>query len=68
MSPPDLLALIKNFDSLPDDMVIPTKVTARVHNISERTVRRTYPSIQLSPGRKGQRVGDIRAMSRGTAA
>jgi hypothetical protein len=57
--------VLKRFPELPDDAVVPTAVTAIVHSVSERTVRRTYPSVQLSPGRKGQRVGTIRAMSRG---
>jgi len=56
--------LIRRFDELPDDAVVPTKVTAAVHGVSERTVRRTYPCVQLSPNRKGVRVGTIRAMSR----
>jgi hypothetical protein len=56
--------LVRHFDKLPDDAVVPTPVTAAVHGVSERTVRRTYPSVQLSPGRKGQRVGTIRKMSR----
>jgi ABC-type proline/glycine betaine transport system ATPase subunit len=65
MPPDDRYAdLVRRFDELPDDAVVPTRVTAAVHHISERTVRRTYPSVQLSPGRKGQRVGTLRAMSR----
>ena len=56
--------LIRDFDALPDDAVVPSRVTAAVHGVSERTVRRVYPSVQLSPGRKGQRVGTLRAMSR----
>jgi hypothetical protein len=63
--PPDIAEILKRFDQLPDDAVVPTRVTAAVHGISERTVRRTYPSVQLSPSRKGQRVGTIRSMSRG---
>jgi hypothetical protein len=63
--PPDIAEILKRFDLLPDDAVVPTRVTAVVHGVSERTVRRTYPSVQLSPNRKGQRVGTIRAMSRG---
>jgi hypothetical protein len=39
-------------------------VTAIVHGVSQRTVRRTYPSVWLSPNRKGQRVGTIRTISR----
>jgi hypothetical protein len=65
--PPDdteIAEILRRFDQLPDDAVVPTKVTAIIHSISERNVRRTYPSVQLSPNRKGQRVGTIRAMSR----
>jgi hypothetical protein len=57
--------VLRRFPELPDDAVVPTRVTAIIHGVSERTVRRTYPSVQLSPNRKGQRVGTIRAMSRG---
>jgi hypothetical protein len=60
----DLAELLRRFDTLPDDAVVPTRVTAAVHGVSERTVRRAYPSVRLSPNRKGQRVGTIRAMSR----
>jgi hypothetical protein len=65
MSTDDIAKILKKFDELPDDAVVPSRVTAAVHGVSERTVRRTYPSVQLSPNRKGQRVGTIRAMSRG---
>jgi hypothetical protein len=56
--------ILRRFDLLPDDAVVPTQVTAAIHGVSPRTVRRVYPSVQLSPNRKGQRVGTIRAMSR----
>jgi hypothetical protein len=55
---------LERFDQLPDDAIVPSCVTAVLHGVSERTVRRTYPSVQLTPGRKGQRVGTLRAMSR----
>jgi hypothetical protein len=61
----DTAEILKRFDTLPDDAVVPTRVTAIVHGVSERTVRRTYPTVQLSPNRKGQRVGTLRAMARG---
>jgi hypothetical protein len=60
----DIAEILRRFDQLPDDAVVPTEVTAILHGVSERTVRRMYPSVQLSPGRKGQRVGTLRAMSR----
>jgi hypothetical protein len=55
---------IKKFDDLPDDAVVPRRVTAAVLNISERTVRRSVPTVKLSPRRRGNRVGDIRAIAR----
>jgi hypothetical protein len=60
----NIAEILRRFDQLPDDAVVPTRVTAAGHGVSQRTVRRTYKSVQLSPNRKGQRVGTIRAMSR----
>jgi hypothetical protein len=60
----DIAEILRRFDQLPDDAIVPSRVTAIVHSVSTRTVRRTYPSVQLSPNRKGQRVGTLRAMSR----
>jgi hypothetical protein len=60
----DIAEILRRFDTLPDDAIVPSRVTAAIHSVSTRTVRRTYPSVQLSPNRKGQRVGTIRAMSR----
>jgi hypothetical protein len=66
MKPNDkyIAEVLRQFDSLPDDAVVPTRVTAAVHGISERTVRRRYPAVQLTLNRKGYRVGTLRAMSR----
>jgi hypothetical protein len=61
---PSIADILRHFDELPDDAVVPTRATAAIHGVSEKTVRRAYPSVQLSPNRKGQRVGTIRAMSR----
>jgi len=60
----NIAEILRRFDQLPNDAVVPTAVTAAVHGVSPRTVRRRYPSVQLSPNRKGQRVGTIREMSR----
>ena len=62
--PKDIAEILRRFDQLPDDAVVPSYVTAIVHGVSERTVRRTYPSVRLSQNRIGQRVGTLRAMSR----
>ncbi|HVI15042.1 MAG TPA: hypothetical protein VM822_19485 [Pseudolabrys sp.] len=56
--------ILERFDQLPDDAVVPSAVTAILHGVSQRTVRRRYPSVRISPRRKGQRVGTLRAMSR----
>ena len=48
---------IKEFDSLPDDAVVPRRVTAAVLHVSERTVRRSVPTVKVSPRRRGNRVG-----------
>jgi hypothetical protein len=39
---------IKQFDHLPDDAVVPRRVTAAVLHMSERTVRRSVPTVKLS--------------------
>jgi hypothetical protein len=59
------MILIKEFDSLPDDAVVPRRVTAAVLHISERTVRRSVPTVKLSPRRRGNRVGTVRSIARG---
>jgi hypothetical protein len=70
VKPLSALDLVKNFDALPDDAVVPTKVTEILLNISEWTLRRNPPlrRIQLSQQKFGHRVGDIRALVRGQLA
>jgi hypothetical protein len=60
--------ILERFDRLPDDAVIPDPAAAAVLSVSERTLRyrMTLPKIQLSKQRQGRRVGDIRALVRGT--
>jgi hypothetical protein len=57
--------LVSRFDQLPDDAVVPVTVTAQLFNLSPRTVRNRFPSVQITPGRLGNRVGALRAISRG---
>jgi hypothetical protein len=57
--------LLENFDKLPDSAVVPTPVTAQLFGICEKTVRNRFPSVWISPGRMGQRVGYLRSISRG---
>jgi hypothetical protein len=59
--------ILKRFSDLPDSAVVPTAVAAKHDNVSERTVRRAYPLIQLSPGRHGVRVGYLRHRTAQTA-
>jgi len=61
----NIAEILKHFDSLPDDAVVTTKVASIVHSVSDRTVRREYPCVKLSPNRKGVRVGWLRALARG---
>jgi hypothetical protein len=61
-----LREILERFDLLPDDAVVPTKVTAIVMGLSERTVRYHphLPRHEVSIGRYGQRAGDIRKLCR----
>jgi hypothetical protein len=70
LKPLSALELVKNFDALPNDAVVPTKVTEILLNTSEWTLRRNPPlrRIQISQNRYGHRVGDIRALVRGELA
>jgi hypothetical protein len=59
--------IIKRFDDLPNDAVISPKITALVLGCAERTVR-YHPHltrIQISRGRYGFRVGNVRQIVRG---
>jgi hypothetical protein len=55
---------------MPDDAVSPTKLTALILGVSERTVRYhpSLPRVYVSKCRYGQRVGDVRKIARGGAA
>jgi hypothetical protein len=61
-----LREILERFDALPDDAIVPSKITAIILGLSERTIR-YHPHlrrVQLSVGRYGQRVGDIRQLVR----
>lgn len=60
-----LLEILERFAALPDEAVVPSKVTAIILGTSERTIRYhpTLPRVQVSVGRYGQRVGDIRRLT-----
>ena len=61
-----LREILERFDVLPDDAVVPSKVTGIILGVSERTIRYhpNLPRVQISRGRYGQRVGDIRKLCR----
>jgi hypothetical protein len=64
MFPSAAFELVKRFDELPDDAILPDKAACLVLGISERTLRYRIPEIpkiKISQGRGGRRVGDIRA-------
>jgi hypothetical protein len=62
----DLHEALARFNVLPDDAIVPSQVTAIILGVSERTIRYHphLPRIQISRGRYGQRVGDIRKLAR----
>ena len=67
MKPLTPLELVRNFDALPNDAVVPLSVSRILLGISEWTERRNPPlrRVQISQRRFGHRVGDIRALARG---
>ena len=62
--------IVKHWDALPDDAVVSAKITALVLGCAERTIR-YHPKlkrIEISRGRYGFRVGNVREITRGKAA
>ena len=60
MSPAQIDEALQRIPNLPDTAIVPVPVAAKHDNVSERTIRRNYPLIQLSPGRNGVSVGYLR--------
>jgi hypothetical protein len=61
--------IVKRFDDLPADAVISTKIAALVLGCADRTIR-YHPRltrIQISRGRYGFRVANVRQVARGEA-
>jgi hypothetical protein len=67
MTPERIKEIIARFPSLPDAANVPVPVAAALDNVSDRTVRRTYPLVKLSPGRHGVNVGYLRSRSQSAA-
>jgi hypothetical protein len=66
-----IIASIKNFDALPDDVLVPPRVASLILGISERRLRSDppiIPRIPVSAQRSNFRVGDIRKVARGQTA
>jgi hypothetical protein len=61
-----LREILERFAALPDDAVLPSKITAIILGVSERVIRYhpELPRRQVSNGRYGQRVGDVRKLAR----
>jgi hypothetical protein len=64
---PALRRQLENFDRLPNDALVFDGVAALVLGVSLKTLKRkiSLPARQISEGRHGRRVGDIRALVRG---
>jgi hypothetical protein len=60
--------IVRRFDELPNDAVIPPKPTAIILSTTDRQLRRNPPIPKRRIGVRavGFRVGDIRALVRGT--
>ena len=64
--PDKIIDALRSFDALPDDAIVPTKITARLTGLSERTIR-SHKKLRrhyVSTERYGQRAGDVRALLR----
>jgi hypothetical protein len=71
MPRPTTLELVRNFDELPDDCIVSLEVSRIIRGgASEWTERRNpdprLPRVAISRNRFGHRVGNIRAVVRGT--
>lgn len=68
MSRAEIDEILQRIPTLPDTAVIPIPVVAKHDNVSERTVRRCYPLVKLSPNRSGVTVGYLRNRQQQAAA
>jgi hypothetical protein len=68
MTPDDIRKKLQEISVLPDTAVIPVPVVAVHDGVSERTVRRNYPRVQLTERREGVLLGYLRHRSAVTPA
>jgi hypothetical protein len=60
MSRDEITETLRRLPDLPDSAVISVAAAAAHDNVSDRTVRRYYPLIDLAPNRQGVSVGYLR--------
>jgi hypothetical protein len=60
MSPERINEILERVSELPDTAYVPVAVAAVLDSVCERTIRRTYPVVKLSPGRSGVQLGYLR--------
>jgi hypothetical protein len=69
MTDDDTFRIASQFDTMPDDAIVPAKVAAVLlgGSLTEQTLRRSppIPKRQISQRRFGFRAGDLRALIRG---
>jgi hypothetical protein len=70
MAATDYNAIVARADNLPDAAILPDQAAAILMGISIWTLRRNnpVPPIDVTPRRRGRRLGDIRALTRGAVA
>ena len=67
-NPKKAAEILRRFGELPDSANVPVAVAAEHDQVSEKTVRRSYQTIPLSPGRRGVNVGWLRSRGKPSAA
>jgi hypothetical protein len=63
-APADYDAIVANADKLPDVAILPDPAAAKLLHISVSALNRNnpVPPIQITPQRRGRRLGDIRKL------
>jgi hypothetical protein len=65
---PKIAEILRRFDEYPDSANVPVAAAAEHDSVSEKTVRRNYRLVQLSPGRYGVNLGWLRSRGKPSAA
>jgi hypothetical protein len=64
MSPERVAEILSRIAELPGTAVLPVAVVAVHDGVDQKTVRRNYPLVELSPGRLGVQVSFLRSRKR----